>query len=181
MAAEAVPTVGSIRLKPLRYLAHYLTDLKLRLEFGRKRSCLNFVPFRTICAPCYTYSNARKTGRYVFLVTIVQSISHHLSLKAFLCISAFFTNTFPGGSPTYFGLGMGPITHPGPAMVRTDRKDLNSNKTKKQNLFFLPVREEVQTDEPPVISTYFYRCGRSLPGDSLPTLRTGQGRRGGRL
>ena len=30
-----------------------------------------------------------------------------------------------------FGLGRGPITSPGPAMVRTDRKDLNSNRTKK--------------------------------------------------
>ena len=36
-----------------------------------------------------------------------------------------------GGSPTSFGLGRGPITPPNPAMVRTDRKDLNSNKTKK--------------------------------------------------
>ena len=36
--------------------------------------------------------------------------------------------------PTYFGLGRGPITPPGPAMVRTDRKDLNSNKTNKQTI-----------------------------------------------
>ena len=32
-----------------------------------------------------------------------------------------------------FGLGRGPITPPGPAMVRTDLEDLNSNKT-KQNI-----------------------------------------------
>ena len=82
-------TVGGIRLKPSRYLAHYLADLKLRLEFGRKRSCLNFVPFRTIGAPCYTYSNARKAGRHVFLVTIVQSISHHLSQQNFIYLVLF--------------------------------------------------------------------------------------------
>ena len=35
---------------------------------------------------------------------------------------------FTGGSPTCFGLGRGPITPPGPAVVRMDRKDLNSNK-----------------------------------------------------
>ena len=34
----------------------------------------------------------------------------------------------PGGSPTLFGLGRGPITPPDPAMVQTDRKDLNSKK-----------------------------------------------------
>ena len=34
-----------------------------------------------------------------------------------------------GGSSTLFGLGRGPITPPDPATVRTDRKDLNSNKT----------------------------------------------------
>ena len=39
-----------------------------------------------------------------------------------------------GGSPTLFGLGRGPTTPPDPAMVRMDRKDLNSNKTKKKNL-----------------------------------------------
>ena len=33
---------------------------------------------------------------------------------------------FSGGSATYFGLGRGPVTPP--AMVRTDRKDLKSNK-----------------------------------------------------
>ena len=43
------------------------------------------------------------------------------------CLATCFT----GGSPTCFGLGRGPITPPGPAMVRTDRKDLNSNKTKQ--------------------------------------------------
>ena len=31
-----------------------------------------------------------------------------------------------------FDLGRGPITPPGPAMVRTDRNDLNSNKTKNE-------------------------------------------------
>ena len=36
-----------------------------------------------------------------------------------------------GGSPTLFDLGRGPITPPDPAMVRADRKDLNSNKTKQ--------------------------------------------------
>ena len=38
-----------------------------------------------------------------------------------------------GGSPTLFGLGRGPITPPDPAMVRTGRKDLNSNKTKNKS------------------------------------------------
>ena len=40
------------------------------------------------------------------------------------CLAAFST----GGSPTCFGLVRGPITPPDPAMVRTDWKDLNSNK-----------------------------------------------------
>ena len=40
----------------------------------------------------------------------------------------------PVVSPTYSGLGgRGTTTSPGPAMVRMDRKDLNSDKTKKRN------------------------------------------------
>ena len=35
---------------------------------------------------------------------------------------------FSGDSSTLFSLGRGPITPPGPAMVRTDLKDLNLNK-----------------------------------------------------
>ena len=41
---------------------------------------------------------------------------------------------FSGVSPPLFGLERGPITPPGPAMVLTDRKDLNSNKTKQNYL-----------------------------------------------
>ena len=48
-----------------------------------------------------------------------------------------FWLVFTGGSPTLFGLGRGPITPLGPAMVRMDRKDLNSNKqTKNERHFF---------------------------------------------
>ena len=47
-------------------------------------------------------------------------------------VSVFFGYFVPGGSPTFFGLGRGPITPPDPAMVRTDRKDLDSNKTKQK-------------------------------------------------
>ena len=37
-----------------------------------------------------------------------------------------FDYFYPGGSPTFvLALGGGPITPPGPAMVLTDRKDLN--------------------------------------------------------
>ena len=46
-------------------------------------------------------------------------------------VLGLFGYSFTGGSPTYFGLGSGPITSPGPAMVRTNLKDLNSNKTNK--------------------------------------------------
>ena len=42
-----------------------------------------------------------------------------------------FGYLFPGGLPTCFGSGRGPITPHGPAMVRTDRKDLNSKKENK--------------------------------------------------
>ena len=45
----------------------------------------------------------------------------------------------PGGSPTCFGLGRGPIAPPGSAMVRTDRKDLNSNKTKQTNVTIIEI------------------------------------------
>ena len=38
-------------------------------------------------------------------------------------ILGLFGYFFPGGSPTCFGLGKGPITPTGPPMVRTDRKD----------------------------------------------------------
>ena len=38
---------------------------------------------------------------------------------------------FPVVRPPGFGFGRGPITHPGTAMVLTDRKDLNSNITNK--------------------------------------------------
>ena len=40
----------------------------------------------------------------------------------------------PGGSPTCFDLGRGPITLPGPAMVRMGRRDLNSDKTKQNRI-----------------------------------------------
>ena len=40
-------------------------------------------------------------------------------------ISRPFWLLSPGDSPTYFGLGSGPITPPGPEMVLMDRKDLN--------------------------------------------------------
>ena len=39
---------------------------------------------------------------------------------------------YPVVHPLYFGLGRGPITSPGPAMVPMDRKDLNSNKIKNK-------------------------------------------------
>ena len=39
---------------------------------------------------------------------------------------------FTGVLSTYFGLGRGPVIPPDPAMVRTDRKDLNSNKTENK-------------------------------------------------
>ena len=42
-----------------------------------------------------------------------------------------------------FGLGRGPITPPGPAMIITDRKDLNSTKKKK-----------LQCSQPPKITTF---------------------------
>ena len=45
-----------------------------------------------------------------------------------------FWLVFTGGSPTLFGLGRGPITPLGPAMVRMDRKDLNSNKQKMSGI-----------------------------------------------
>ena len=47
--------------------------------------------------------------------------------------SAFLASFFsPVVRPPYFGLGKGPITPPGPAIVRMDRKYLNSKKTKKK-------------------------------------------------
>ena len=51
-------------------------------------------------------------------------------VKYILGLFGFF---FTGGSPTNFGLGRGPITPPDPAIVRTDRKDLDSNKRGKMN------------------------------------------------
>ena len=42
--------------------------------------------------------------------------------------SAFLASLLPVVRPPSFGLGRGPITPPGPTMVRMDRKDLNSNK-----------------------------------------------------
>ena len=50
-------------------------------------------------------------------------------------ILGLFGYFFAGGTPTYFGLGRGPITPPGPAMVR---KDLNSNKTKQAESGAMP-------------------------------------------
>ena len=44
--------------------------------------------------------------------------------------SAFLASFSPVVRPPWFGLGRGPTTPPDPAMVRTDQKDLNSNKTK---------------------------------------------------
>ena len=52
-------------------------------------------------------------------------------LKLTLESSRPFWLLFPGGSPTCFGHGRGPITPPGTAMVRTYGRDLNSNKTSK--------------------------------------------------
>ena len=49
--------------------------------------------------------------------------SNHLGLFGYYVL---------GGSPSLFGLGRGPITPLGPTMVRTDRKDLNSNKPNKK-------------------------------------------------
>ena len=51
-------------------------------------------------------------------------------IKIMDAMLSLFGCFFAGGSPTYSGLGKGPINPPGPEMVRTDRKDLNSNKTK---------------------------------------------------
>ena len=59
---------------------------------------------------------------------VVRSV---LAFSPYIRISRPFRPLFPGSPPIYFGLGKGPITPPDPAMVRTDRKDLHSNKTKK--------------------------------------------------
>ena len=54
-------------------------------------------------------------------------------LEAFCREYSACSATFPRvGCPPYFGLGRGPITPPGPAMLRANRKDLNSNKTKQE-------------------------------------------------
>ena len=48
--------------------------------------------------------------------------------------SAFLASFSPVVRTPSFGLGRGPTTPPGPEMVRTCRKDLNSNKTNKTNI-----------------------------------------------
>ena len=61
---------------------------------------------------------------FVAFMSLVRWQKHNISA---------FCYFVPGGSPTCFGLGRGPITPPGPAMVRMGRRDLNSNKTKQTN------------------------------------------------
>ena len=50
-------------------------------------------------------------------------------------ILGFFGYFVLGAPPTGFGIWRGPVTPPGPAVVRMDRKDLNSNKTKTNKLW----------------------------------------------
>ena len=70
------------------------------------------------------------------LVVVSLSFSNAVQLLQLLqyltLYSAFLASFLPVVRPPSFGLGRGPITPPGPAMVRTDRKDLNSNKTKNK-------------------------------------------------
>ena len=55
---------------------------------------------------------------------------------AYLGLFGYFA---PGGSPTYFGLGRGAITPPGPAMVRTGK----GSKLKKKTIecFYLAISD----------------------------------------
>ena len=63
---------------------------------------------------------------------------HTKHCRSFQKYSAFLAAFTPVVRPPYFGLERGPLTSPGPAMVRTDRKDLNSNKTKTNKKQKLP-------------------------------------------
>ena len=74
------------------------------------------------------YERYRKCIAYCGVVTFLPSKS-----KVIIILGLFGYFVIGDGSPILFGLGRGPITPPGPAMVWLDRKDLNSSKTKNQN------------------------------------------------
>ena len=74
--------------------------------------------------------------------------------------SAFFATLLLVVRPPSFGLGRGPFTPPGSAMVRMDRKDLNSNKTNKTKTNYVRPEEVLSIQK-------FYGivlCGRVFGG-----------------
>ena len=68
------------------------------------------------------------------IIEISRLWSHHITTSLPPLIRRFWL-VFHRGSPTLFGLGRGPVTPPDPAMIRMDRKDLNSNRTKPPSAY----------------------------------------------
>ena len=78
-----------------------------------------------------------------------------------LSISAFLATFYWWFALLCFGLGRGPITPPSPAMVQTDPKDLNSNKT-TNNIFPLGAKGMLPPQSAPSMGRGHQRHLRSM-------------------